>query len=317
MKRSTATAIAVFIAVATGTARADTVTEWNQTAIEVMKVARVAGNPWSRALAMMHVAMSDAINSVQDRYTRSVATVPVAPGASAEAAAAAAARRILVDLFPSQKAAVEAAYAASLRAIPDGSPKSQGVALGEQVAAAVQADRATDGAQAPDTYRPVTSPTVSAHHANAGHTGSVEVRPGGGCDVVVDVDGGHASRGTDEMSEKRGVVARAGTDLEHPVAGPHVELLEHDGHDLGLRGRADDLAIGQALCRDRAIPVRVLNRHVGNEEVSRHGGERRRDRWRGQGALRPQRLDEGRAEYGEDRDLIRGAHGARLRSAIV
>ena len=68
--------IAGFIAVATGTARADIVTDWNQTAIEVMKVARVAGNPWSRALAMMHVAMSDAINSVQGRYTRYVATVP-------------------------------------------------------------------------------------------------------------------------------------------------------------------------------------------------------------------------------------------------
>jgi hypothetical protein len=160
MKPSTAIAIVVFIAVATGTARADIVTEWNQTAIEVMKVARVAGNPWSRALAMMHVAMSDAINSVQDRYTRSVATVPVAPGASAEAAAATAARRILVDLFPNQKAVVEAAYAASLTAIPDGPPKSQGVAVGEQVAAAVQADRATDGTQAPDSYRPVTSPGV-------------------------------------------------------------------------------------------------------------------------------------------------------------
>jgi hypothetical protein len=159
MKRSTATAI-VFIALATGTARADTVTEWNQTAIEVMKVARVAGNPWSRALAMMHVAISDAINSVQDRYTRYVATVPIAPGASAEAAATAAARRILVDLFPSQKAVVEAAYAASLTAIPDGPSKNQGVALGEQVAAAVQADRATDGTQAPDAYRPVTSPGV-------------------------------------------------------------------------------------------------------------------------------------------------------------
>jgi hypothetical protein len=160
MNRSTAIAIAVFIAVAAGTARADTVTEWNLTAIEVMKTARVAGNPWSRALAMMHVAMSDAINSAQDRYTRSVATVPVAPGASAEAAATAAARRILVDLFPNQKAAVEAAYAASLTAIPDGPTKSQGVALGEQVAAAVQADRATDGTQVPDTYRPVTSPGV-------------------------------------------------------------------------------------------------------------------------------------------------------------
>jgi hypothetical protein len=150
----------VLITVAIGTARADTVTDWNATAIEVMKVARVTGNPWSRALAMLHVARSDAINSVQGRYTRYVATVPVVPGASAEAAAAAAARQILVQLFPNQKAIVEDAYAASLTAIPDGPAKSQGVTLGEQVAAAVQADRAADGTQVPDIYRPVTAPGV-------------------------------------------------------------------------------------------------------------------------------------------------------------
>jgi len=150
----------VFIVLFTQTANADVVTDWNQTTIEVMKVARVAGNPWSRALAMVHVAMSDAINSVQDRYTRYVAKSAVTPGPSAEAAAAAAARRILVDLFPDQKGLVEAAYATSLAAIPDGPAKSQGVALGEQVAIAVEADRAADGTQVPDTYRPVTTPGV-------------------------------------------------------------------------------------------------------------------------------------------------------------
>jgi len=160
MKHSSGMAIGILIAVATGTARADTVTDWNQTAIDVMKVARVAGNPWSRTLAMMHVAMSDAINSVEGRYTCYVAAVPVVPGASAEAAAAAAARQILVDLFPNQKPIVDVAYAASLKAIPEGPAKTQGVTLGEQVAAAVQADRLADGTNVPDTYRPITNPSA-------------------------------------------------------------------------------------------------------------------------------------------------------------
>ena len=160
MKRSMVLATALIITLATHIAWADPITDWNHTAIEVMKAARVPGNPWSRALAMLHVAMSDAINSVQNRYTRFVATMPLASGASAEAAAAAAARRILVDLFPAQKTAVEAAYAQSLSAIPDGPAKTQGVAAGEQAAAAVQADRANDGTQAPDTYRPITTPGV-------------------------------------------------------------------------------------------------------------------------------------------------------------
>ena len=160
MNHSTFIAIAIFIAVASGSAHADTVTDWNQSAIEVMKVAKVSANPWSRTLAMMHVAMSDAINSVQGRYTRYVATIPVVPGASADAAAAAAAQQILLQLFPNQRAIINEAYAVSLKAIPEGTARSQGVALGEQVATAVQADRSGDGTQVPDIYRPVTSPGV-------------------------------------------------------------------------------------------------------------------------------------------------------------
>ena len=109
MKRSFVIAIAIFLAVASGTTRADVVTDWNQTAIEVMKVAKVGGNPWSRALAMVHVAMSDAVNAVQNKYTRYITTVPAAPGASAEAAAAAAARQILLQLFPAQKTMIDEA----------------------------------------------------------------------------------------------------------------------------------------------------------------------------------------------------------------
>jgi hypothetical protein len=160
MKHFTGLAIAIFIAVGRGSAHADTVTDWNQAAIEVMKAAKGSANPWSRALAMMHVAMSDAINSVENRYTRYIATVPLLPGASADAAAAAAAQQILLQLFPNQRAMINEAYAASLKAIPEGLARSQGVALGEQVAAAVQQDRSSDGTQVPDTYRPVTSPGV-------------------------------------------------------------------------------------------------------------------------------------------------------------
>src|SRR4030095_6165589 len=49
-------------------------------------------------------------------------------------------------------------YAASLKAIPDGPAKSEGIKLGMKVADAVQADRANDGTNAPDTYRPHAAP---------------------------------------------------------------------------------------------------------------------------------------------------------------
>jgi hypothetical protein len=111
-------------------------------------------------MAMVHVAMSDAINSVQPRYARYVATVPMVAGALPEAAAAAAARQILLQQVPNQQAKIEEAYAASLKAIPDGRAKSDGIALGEQVAAAVQADRANDGTNVADDYRPIATPGI-------------------------------------------------------------------------------------------------------------------------------------------------------------
>ena len=118
----------------------------------------VGNNPRLRTLAMVHVAMSDAINTVQNRYTRVVATLPAGPGASAEAAAATAARQILTQIYPQQKAKIEEAYAASLKVIPDRSAKTEGIKLGMEVADAVQADRAKDGTNAPDTYRPHAAP---------------------------------------------------------------------------------------------------------------------------------------------------------------
>ena len=138
-------------------ARADVVTDWN-VITNALVANDVGNNPKLRTLAMVHVAMSDAINTVQNRYTRVVATVPPAPGASAEAAAATAARQILTQIYPKQKAKIEEAYAASLKAIPDGPAKTEGIKLGMEVAEAVQADRANDGTNTPDTYRPHAAP---------------------------------------------------------------------------------------------------------------------------------------------------------------
>jgi hypothetical protein len=137
--------------------RADVVTDWN--ALTNALVANdVGNNPKLRTLAMVHVAMSDAINTVQNRYSRVVAMLPAAPNASAEAAAATAARQILTQIYPEQKAKTEETYAASLKAIADGTAKTEGIKLGMEVAAAVQRDRANDGTNVPDTYRPHTAP---------------------------------------------------------------------------------------------------------------------------------------------------------------
>jgi len=70
-------------------------------------------------------------------------------GSSSEAAGVAAAHAMLVNLFPDQKASLDAAFADSLARITDGPAKTAGIAW-----------RATSDADTPNTYRPFTTPGV-------------------------------------------------------------------------------------------------------------------------------------------------------------
>ncbi|HEX6706670.1 MAG TPA: vanadium-dependent haloperoxidase [Albitalea sp.] len=139
-------------------AHADVVTDWNVASFDVMTTANVAGAPAARALAIVHVAMADAVNAVQNRHARYAHKGPLQPSASAEVAASSAARSALSALFPPQRARIDAAYAAATSGVPDGPAKEAGVKLGEEAAAAVLADRANDDSAVPDTYRPITTP---------------------------------------------------------------------------------------------------------------------------------------------------------------
>src|SRR5258706_4167094 len=85
--------------------------------------------------------------------------LPAAPTTSKEAAAAAAAA-VLATIDAKTADEMKGALATYLASIPDGAAKSDGVRLGEAVAAKVVAARANDGSDAPDDYRPRTTPGV-------------------------------------------------------------------------------------------------------------------------------------------------------------
>jgi hypothetical protein len=142
-----------------GTARADVVTDWNQTAIITFKAAGVGFPPQTRALAMMHAAIFDAVNATNHRYTAYAVDI-YAPDASPEAAAAAAAHGVLLNLIPSQQVNLDAAYAASLAQVHDGAAKDSGIALGVTVANEIVALRSGDGSNAIVPYTPGTGPGV-------------------------------------------------------------------------------------------------------------------------------------------------------------
>lgn len=97
-----------------------------------------------RSFAMMHAAMFDAVNSIDGTYTPYLTDVPGSQRASQEAAAAKAAHDVLAALYPTRQSIFAAELANSLNGIP-WFRSSQGVRVGEIVAARLLAARANDG----------------------------------------------------------------------------------------------------------------------------------------------------------------------------
>ena len=133
----------VLLAGVAAQAGADVVTDWN------LHTFASGGPQGQRTLAMVHLAMFDAMNAVAPRY-RPYLNLPAPPdGTLAEAAGASAAHGVLVRLFPAQAAALGAKLAASLAALPDGPGKTDGVVYGDMVAQALYDARLADNILAP------------------------------------------------------------------------------------------------------------------------------------------------------------------------
>src|SRR5688572_1839901 len=137
---------------------ADTVLEWNAVAVEATRVARLSPNAQTRALAMVHGAVFDAVNGIERGYAPYLVDQQTARWASAEAAAATAAHDVLVGLLPAQQTTFDTALASSLAAVADGPAEDAGVAFGELVADRMLAERAGDGSTDVVTYVPGTGP---------------------------------------------------------------------------------------------------------------------------------------------------------------
>jgi hypothetical protein len=148
MRKRLILAVAVVAAMAApGAARADAVTEWNLNASNALFAgAAQPPNVSVPHLAMVHGAVYDAVNAIGGGREGYLLTSRVGqPMDSKPAAAAAAAYGVLSHLVPAQQAVLDAQYAASLAAIPDGTDKTRGIRVGEAAAAAMIAARTDDG----------------------------------------------------------------------------------------------------------------------------------------------------------------------------
>jgi hypothetical protein len=136
---------------------------WNQIAIDASGVdhtpvqageSRVFGEQLgpgraSRAIAIVQIAVADAVNSIYGRW-QSFTRIDAAPrGASVEAALVQAAHDALVAVFPSQAASFDEALAEDMTQIA-ARGKEDGIRVGRRAAALVLAQRRGDGADAAD-----------------------------------------------------------------------------------------------------------------------------------------------------------------------
>ena len=138
----------------------DVVTDWNAIAAQATVTGARPGPTGIIDIAMVHLAVYDAVQAIEGQYEPYAVVIPNASG-SPVAAAAKAAHDVLVNRFPAQKGSLDATYAQYL--VAHGLAGSDpGVAVGAKAAAGIIALRAGDKSF------PATAPPPFTGGTNAG-----------------------------------------------------------------------------------------------------------------------------------------------------
>jgi RHS repeat-associated protein len=131
----------------------DVILTWNHITLDTIRRELISPPAASRLLAMVHTAMYDAVNAIEQKYNVYRVDAGNASG-DANAAAAAAAAKILNTIYPNQQAYINATLDSYTAA--NTSQIQAGVALGNTVAANILAWRQQDGARTQLAYNPST-----------------------------------------------------------------------------------------------------------------------------------------------------------------
>jgi len=135
-------------AAATESAAADAsvISDWNTLAVTTL-----AGDPTKLApetvlyLGFVQAAVYDAVVGIDGRYQPYLFHQRAPQGSSARAAAVAAAHKVLVTYSPYDQVGLDSAYTESLRQIPEGPSKTNGIAFGIAAADNLIKSRINDG----------------------------------------------------------------------------------------------------------------------------------------------------------------------------
>jgi hypothetical protein len=161
--------LALILAIAIGSSRLtyaqtpsqpDQVIQWNRTLLQILQTpgAQPATIHPTRSMAIVHLAMYDAVNAIVGGHEPYLA-LHAPRAASPEAAAAAAAHATLLALFPIDQSVIDAKFADSLAQIGGGAHVRQGIRVGNEAADAILAARANDGSDStPPAFVPQSGP---------------------------------------------------------------------------------------------------------------------------------------------------------------
>jgi hypothetical protein len=151
-----AAALGLAVTACMSNCRADAIIDWDTKATAVASPAALG----EREVAIVDLAMFDAVNAIAPRYQSYLQEAPSSSGpASSDAAAASAAATALSLLHPQSANDFKTALAEYLSHVPASAAEiDAGVRLGATIGKNIYDSRATDGATAADTYRPKTTP---------------------------------------------------------------------------------------------------------------------------------------------------------------
>ena len=156
-----------------GTVPGDLAVEWNALLLSIAESEdRFLTLRGVRAAAMMHLAMHDALNTIDPRYER-YAYSEASSEASPRLAAARAAYAVTLHEYPTHAARLGRAWKEALGDGGDGAVDASvkdAVVLGERAAAAVLAQRAADGwnTEASYTWHPMAPGVYAEFHEHSG-----------------------------------------------------------------------------------------------------------------------------------------------------
>jgi len=127
----------------------NTVQQWNRIAENTVVASGAFQAEGFIYMAYISAAVYDAVVSIEGGYEPYGSGIPAPSGASTDAAAVEAAYRTLVNYFPEKAPVLDSFYTEALALIPDGAPKSAGLAVGLAAATSIVNLRTGDGRLTP------------------------------------------------------------------------------------------------------------------------------------------------------------------------